>query len=95
MVDMDDNPLIDVSIFEEARYYRPMAGKVYKMLHEEKFRGLNPVVVAFTRPLGAHPHEIGLLGIQERVAGSDLIDYLGTVLCNVRFHDFREPALLA
>lgn len=39
MVDMDDNPLIDVSIFEEARYYRPMAGKVYKMFPVEIFRG--------------------------------------------------------
>jgi anaerobic magnesium-protoporphyrin IX monomethyl ester cyclase len=38
-VDMDDNPLIDVSLFVEARYYRPMAGKVYKMFPVEIFRG--------------------------------------------------------
>jgi len=38
-IDMNDNPLIDVSIFEEARYYRPMAGKVYKMFPVEIFRG--------------------------------------------------------
>ena len=38
-VDMDDNPLIDVSIFEEARYYRPMTGKVYRMFPVEIFRG--------------------------------------------------------
>ena len=38
-VEMNDNPLIDVSIFDEARYYRPMAGKVYKMFPVEIFRG--------------------------------------------------------
>ena len=38
-VDMNDNPLIDVSIFEEARYYRPMTGKVYRMFPVEIFRG--------------------------------------------------------
>ena len=31
MVDMDENPLIDVRLFEESRFYRPMSGKVYKM----------------------------------------------------------------
>jgi anaerobic magnesium-protoporphyrin IX monomethyl ester cyclase len=39
MVDMDKNPLIDVSIFEEGRYYRPMGGKVYRMFPVETFRG--------------------------------------------------------
>lgn len=39
LVDMDANPLIDVSIFEEARYYRPMGGKVYRMFPVETFRG--------------------------------------------------------
>ena len=39
MVDMDINPLIDMSIFEEARYYRPMGGKVYRMFPVETFRG--------------------------------------------------------
>ena len=39
MVDMDNNPLIDMSIFDGARYYRPMAGKVYKMFPVEIFRG--------------------------------------------------------
>ena len=38
-VDMNENPLIDLSIFEEARYYRPMVGKVYKMFPVEIFRG--------------------------------------------------------
>jgi len=38
-VDMNNNPLIDVSIFEETRYYRPMAGDVYKMFPVEIFRG--------------------------------------------------------
>ncbi len=39
MVDMDKNPLIDMSIFEEGRYYRPMGGKVYRMFPVETFRG--------------------------------------------------------
>ena len=39
LVDMDENPLIDLTIFEESRYYRPMTGKVYKMLPVEIFRG--------------------------------------------------------
>ena len=39
MVNMDDNPLIDVDIFDDARYYRPMAGKVYRMFPVEIFRG--------------------------------------------------------
>lgn len=39
MVNMDSNPLIDMSIFEEARYYRPMGGEVYRMFPVETFRG--------------------------------------------------------
>ena len=39
LVDMDANPLIDMSIFEEARFYRPMGGKVYRMFPVETFRG--------------------------------------------------------
>ncbi|MCA9400629.1 MAG: B12-binding domain-containing radical SAM protein [Candidatus Omnitrophica bacterium] len=39
MVDMNDNPLIDMSIFEEARFYRPMGGKVYRMFPVETHRG--------------------------------------------------------
>lgn len=39
IVDMDANPLIDMSIFEEARFYRPMGGKVYRMFPVETFRG--------------------------------------------------------
>ena len=39
MVDMDDNPLIDMSLFEEARYYRPMGGRVYRMFPVETHRG--------------------------------------------------------
>ncbi|SVE16169.1 uncharacterized protein METZ01_LOCUS469023, partial [marine metagenome] len=39
MVNMDANPLIDMSIFEEARFYRPMGGKVYRMFPVETFRG--------------------------------------------------------
>lgn len=39
MVNMDDNPLIDMSLFEEARFYRPMGGKVYRMFPVETHRG--------------------------------------------------------
>ena len=39
MVDMDKNPLIDMSLFEEARFYRPMGGKVYRMFPVETHRG--------------------------------------------------------
>ena len=39
MIDMDNNPLIDMSLFEEARFYRPMGGKVYRMFPVEIFRG--------------------------------------------------------
>ena len=39
MVDMDSNPLIDLSLFEEGRFYRPMGGKVYRMFPVETHRG--------------------------------------------------------
>lgn len=39
MIDMNANPLIDMSIFEEARFYRPMGGKVYRMFPVETHRG--------------------------------------------------------
>lgn len=39
LVDMDNNPLIDMSLFEEARFYRPMGGKVWRMFPVETFRG--------------------------------------------------------
>lgn len=39
LVDFNANPMIDLSIFEEARYYRPMTGKVYRMFPVETFRG--------------------------------------------------------
>ena len=38
-VDINENPIIDTSLFEEARLYRPMAGKVYKMYPVETIRG--------------------------------------------------------
>jgi len=38
-VDINQNPMIDVELFEEARLYRPMAGKVYRMLPVETIRG--------------------------------------------------------
>tara|TARA_B100000029_G_scaffold187420_1_gene184898 strand:+ start:1330 stop:2958 length:1629 start_codon:yes stop_codon:yes gene_type:complete len=38
-VDINKNPIIDTTIFEEKRLYRPMAGKVYKMFPVETIRG--------------------------------------------------------
>jgi radical SAM superfamily enzyme YgiQ (UPF0313 family) len=38
-VDINENPKIDISSFEENRLYRPMAGKVYKMIPIETIRG--------------------------------------------------------
>ncbi|MBW2333484.1 MAG: B12-binding domain-containing radical SAM protein [Deltaproteobacteria bacterium] len=36
---LDDLPLLDFAIFEEGRLYRPMAGKIYRMLPVEMDRG--------------------------------------------------------
>ncbi len=38
-VDINKNPKIDISLFEEARLYRPMSGRVYKMIPIETIRG--------------------------------------------------------
>jgi len=38
-VDINQVPMIDVSIFEDARLYRPMSGRVYRMLPIETVRG--------------------------------------------------------
>jgi anaerobic magnesium-protoporphyrin IX monomethyl ester cyclase len=38
-VDINNNPKIDISLFEENRLYRPMSGKVYKMIPIETIRG--------------------------------------------------------
>ena len=38
-VDVNKNPIIDTSLFEENRLYRPMSGKVYKMYPVETIRG--------------------------------------------------------
>ncbi len=38
-VNINDNPIIDISLFEENRLYRPMAGQVYKMIPIETIRG--------------------------------------------------------
>lgn len=39
VADMNNNPLPDFSMFEDARFYRPMAGAVYRMLPVETHRG--------------------------------------------------------
>ncbi len=38
-VNMDDNPLPDLSLFDESRLYRPMQGRVWRMLPVETHRG--------------------------------------------------------
>ena len=38
-VDINKTPIIDISEFEENRLYRPMTGKVYKMIPIETIRG--------------------------------------------------------
>ena len=38
-VNINDNPIIDISLFEENRLYRPMAGRIYKMMPIETIRG--------------------------------------------------------
>lgn len=38
-VDINNNPTIDLSLFDEERLYRPMAGRVYKMFPIETHRG--------------------------------------------------------
>ena len=39
LVNMDENPLPDFSIFENSRLYRPMAGEIYRMFPIETHRG--------------------------------------------------------
>lgn len=46
MVDMDKLPRIDMSIFEEARFYRPMGGRMWRMFPVETHRGC-PYLCAF------------------------------------------------
>lgn len=38
-VNMEDNPLPDLSLFDESRLYRPMQGRVWRMLPVETHRG--------------------------------------------------------
>jgi len=38
-VDINSNPKLDLSLFEENRLYRPMAGKIWKMVPVETHRG--------------------------------------------------------
>ncbi len=38
-VDIDSNPEIDLSLFDEERLYRPMSGRIYKMFPIETHRG--------------------------------------------------------
>ena len=37
--DINDNPLLDLSLFDESRFYRPMQGRIWKMLPVETHRG--------------------------------------------------------
>lgn len=45
-VRMEDNPLLDIGIFEESRFYRPMQGKIWRMFPVETHRGC-PYTCAF------------------------------------------------
>lgn len=38
-VDVNNNPMLDLSLFDESRLYRPMQGKVWRMLPVETHRG--------------------------------------------------------
>jgi anaerobic magnesium-protoporphyrin IX monomethyl ester cyclase len=44
--DINKNPLVDMSIFDDRRFYRAMAGKIYRMFPVETHRGC-PHVCAF------------------------------------------------
>jgi len=39
LVSLDELPFLDFSIFDKERFYRPMAGKIYKMIPVEMSRG--------------------------------------------------------
>ena len=39
LVDLDETPYLDFSLFEKERFYKPMAGKIYKMVPIEMSRG--------------------------------------------------------
>ena len=49
-VDINALPMIDISLFEEARLYRPMAGKWYRMLPIETIRGCPYKCAYFNSP---------------------------------------------
>jgi anaerobic magnesium-protoporphyrin IX monomethyl ester cyclase len=38
-IDIDNNPLLDMSLFDKSRLYRPMQGRVWRMLPVETHRG--------------------------------------------------------
>ena len=46
LVDVNNTPMLDISIFEENRFYRPMAGKIWKIAPVETHRGC-PYTCAF------------------------------------------------
>ncbi len=46
LVDVDKMPLLDFGLFEDARFYRPMQGRVWRMLPVETHRGC-PYTCAF------------------------------------------------
>ena len=46
LVDINNTPLQDLAIFEESRFYRPMAGKIWKIAPVETHRGC-PFTCAF------------------------------------------------
>lgn len=50
-IDIDKNPLVDMSIFESRRFYRAMDGRVYRMLPVETHRGCPHVCGFCNAPL--------------------------------------------
>lgn len=50
-IDIDKNPLVDMSIFESKRFYRAMDGRVYRMLPVETHRGCPHVCGFCNAPL--------------------------------------------
>ena len=56
-VDLNDNPPFDASIFDDTRFYRAMAGKMYKMFPVETHRGCPNKCAFCNSPLQASKYK--------------------------------------
>ena len=72
-VDMNENPTIDLSLFEENRLYRPMGGRVYKMFPVETHRGC-PFTCSFCHTGSNYYHTLNKFS-KDRVENE--INYIG------------------